>query len=131
MTTVEEALFKLSTGDRAFCAAIGDVRVGDSTDRLDAATTALMRLSALIAIGPADALLHESVSDALDAGVDAGAIVGALIEIAGTVGVNQLVAAAPSLALALGYDLLRPSESLELPASEPVLPIRKTMSGGV
>ena len=112
MTTAEEALVKLVMGDRTFCRGIADVRVGGYQADGDAGTTALMRLSALIAIGPAGALLQEAVSDALDAGVDGDSIVGSLIALAPTLGINQLVAAAPALAVALGYDLGTSFEAL-------------------
>jgi alkylhydroperoxidase/carboxymuconolactone decarboxylase family protein YurZ len=113
VTSAEGVLVKLVIGDRAFCQGIADVRVGSYQPDLDSGTTALMRLSALVAIGPAGPLLQEAVSDALDAGVDGDRIVGSLIALAPVLGVNQLVAAAPALAVALGYDTDAAFESIE------------------
>jgi 4-carboxymuconolactone decarboxylase len=113
VTSAEEALVKLVIGDRAFCREIADVRVGGYQADVDASTTALMRLAALVAIGHAGPLLGEAVSDALDAGVDGDAVVGSLLALAPTLGVNHLVAAAPAVAVALGYDLDASFESLD------------------
>jgi len=115
MTTGQEALIRLAIGDPAFCRGISDVRVGDGSVRIGSGTVALMRLSTLVAIGPADPLLHEVVGDALDAGLEGDTIVASLIEVASTIGINQLVAAAPALAVALGYDLDSRLESLDSP----------------
>jgi hypothetical protein len=122
VTTAEEVLVKLVIGDRAFCREIADVRVGGYQADLDSGTTALMRLSALVAIGHTGPLLQEAVSDALDAGIDGDSVVGSLLVLAPTLGVNHLVAAAPALALALGYDLDASFESLDHePPSNPTL----------
>jgi alkylhydroperoxidase/carboxymuconolactone decarboxylase family protein YurZ len=126
VTTAEEALVKLVIGDRAFCREIVGVHVDGYRADLDSGTTALMRLSALVAIGHTGPLLQEAVSDALDAGVGGDSVVGSLLALAPTLGVNQLVAAAPALAVALGYDLDASLESLDdgpsdgpSPATEP------------
>jgi 4-carboxymuconolactone decarboxylase len=113
VTTAEEALIKLVIGDRAFCREIADARVGGYQAASDPGTMALMRLSALVATGHAGPLLQEAVGDALDAGVDNDAVVGSLLALAPTLGVNHLVAAAPALAVALGYDLDVSFESLD------------------
>jgi 4-carboxymuconolactone decarboxylase len=111
VTSAEDALIKLVIGDRAFCRHIADVRVGGY--QVDLGTAALMRVSALVALGHTGPLLHESVSDALDAGIDSDSVVGSLLALAPTLGVNQLVAAAPALAVALGCDLDASFESLD------------------
>ena len=113
MTTAEEALVKLVIGDRSFCRKIADVRVGGYQADVDSRTTALMRLAALVAIGHAGQLLKEAVDDALDAGVDGDSVVGSLLALTPTLGVVQLVAAAPAIAVALGYDLDAAFESLD------------------
>jgi len=123
MTTAEEALLKLAIGDPAFCRGIGDIRVGDADTAIDSGTLALMRLATLVAIGPADPLLHEVIGEALDAGLDSDTIVASLIEVAPTIGINHLVAAAPTLALALGYDLDSRLESLDDPAPAGQYPV--------
>jgi alkylhydroperoxidase/carboxymuconolactone decarboxylase family protein YurZ len=103
----------LVIGDRAFCREIVGVHIDGYGSGLDSGTTALMRLSALVAIGHTGPLLQEAVSDALDAGVGGDLVVGSLLALAPTLGVNQLVAAAPALAVALGYDLDASFESLD------------------
>jgi hypothetical protein len=113
VTTAEEALIKLVIGDRAFCREIADVRVGAYQAELESGTTALMRMSALVSIGHTGPLLQEAVGDALDAGVSIDSVVGSLLALAPTLGVNRLVAAAPALSVALGYDLDASFESLE------------------
>ena len=126
MTSAEEALIKLVIGDRAFCREIADVRVGRHEAGVDSGTAALMRLSALVAIGHTGPLLHEAVSDALDAGVDGDSVVGSLLALAPTLGVNHLVAAAPALAVALGYDLDASFESLDHGPSDGPSPVAGT-----
>jgi 4-carboxymuconolactone decarboxylase len=116
VATAEEVLVKLAIGDRAFCREIADVRVGGYRAGLDSGTTALMRLSALVAIGHVGPLLQMAVSDALDVGVDSDSLVGSLLALAPVLGVYRLVAAAPALSVALGYDL---DASLELFDQEP------------
>jgi 4-carboxymuconolactone decarboxylase len=113
VTTAEEALVKLVIGDRAFCRGIVGVHIDGYRADLDSGTTALMRLSALVAIGHTGPLLQEAVSDALDAGIGGDSVVGSLLALAPTLGVNHLVAAAPALAVALGYDLDASFESLD------------------
>ena len=113
MATAEEALVKLVIADRSFCRKITEVRVGGYQAGVDSGTTALMRLAALVAIGHAGPLLKEAVDDALDAGVDDDSIVGSLLALAPTLGVIQLVAAAPAIAVALGYNLDAAFESLD------------------
>jgi 4-carboxymuconolactone decarboxylase len=117
MTTGEDALLRLAIGDPAFCRGISDVHVGEAVALIGPGTLALMRLSVLVAIGPADPLLHEAIGAALDAGLDGDSIVASLIAVASTIGINQLVAAAPALAVALGYDLDARLESLDPPSS--------------
>ena len=125
MTTAEEALVKLVIGDRAFCREIVGVHVDGYRADLDSRTTALMRLSALVAIGHTGPLLQEAVSDALDAGVGGDSVVGSLLALAPTLGVNHLVAAAPALAVALGYDLDASLESLDHGPSDGPSPANK------
>ena len=118
---------KLAIGDRLFCREIADVRVGGYQADIDSSTTALMRLSALVAVGHTGPLLQEAVSDALDAGVAGDSVVGSLLALAPTLGVNQLVAAAPALAVALGCDLDASFESLD---QEPSAGTRDVGYGG-
>jgi len=75
------------------------------TGHADAKTLALARLAALIAIGAADPSFGEQADAAVSAGADADEIVDVLVGVAAVVGTPRVVAAAPQIALALGYDI--------------------------
>jgi alkylhydroperoxidase/carboxymuconolactone decarboxylase family protein YurZ len=79
--------------------------VADDTAHLDAKTVALARLAALIAVGGPDPSFGEHVDAAISAGAGGDAIVDLLVGIRRVVGAPRVVAAAPQIALALGYDL--------------------------
>ncbi len=72
---------------------------------LDPKILSLTRLAALVAIGGAEPSFGEQVSAAVTAGASADEIVDVLLGIASVVGLPRVVAAAPSLALALGFDV--------------------------
>ena len=71
---------------------------------LDARTLALVRLAALAAVGGAVSSYGSQADAAVDAGASAAEMVDALVGIVPVVGIPCVVAAAPKLALALGYD---------------------------
>ena len=77
---------------------------------LDARSHALARVAALIALDAAPASYMNEVEAGLRAGASRDEIVGTLIAVLPVVGVARVVAAAPNLALALGYDV---SEAFE------------------
>ena len=64
----------------------------------------LVRLGALVAVGAATASLRRTVQMALAAGATETEIVGVLVAVAPTVGLARVVATAPKLATAIGYD---------------------------
>lgn len=64
----------------------------------------LVRLGALVAVGAATASLRGTVELAIAAGATEAEIVGVLVAVAPTVGVARVVATAPKLADAIGYD---------------------------
>ena len=78
---------------------------GDSGSTLDQRTVALVRLAALVAVGGSVASYGAEVDAAVDAGATANEIVDVLVSIVGVVGLPRAVSAAPTLALALGYDI--------------------------
>lgn len=82
----------------------GVVGATDPTS-LDVKTLALARLAALVAVGAAEPSFGEQADAAVSAGASADEIVDVLIGISSVVGVPRVVAAAPKLALALGYDV--------------------------
>jgi alkylhydroperoxidase/carboxymuconolactone decarboxylase family protein YurZ len=73
---------------------------------LDPRSLALVRLAALVAIGGAVPSYGAQADAAVDAGATAPEIVEVLVAVLPVVGLPCVVAAAPKLALALGYDVV-------------------------
>ena len=71
---------------------------------LDPKTLALVRLAALVAVGGAPPSYSVETDDAITAGATTEEIVDVLVGVMPIVGRPCVVSAAPSLALALGYD---------------------------
>lgn len=96
--------------------AISDEHISDTevaerqAEKLDPKTTALVRLAALVAVGGPGPSFRAEAGAAISAGATAGEIVDVLVGVSGVVGQPSVVAAAPRLALALGYDI---EEALE------------------
>jgi 4-carboxymuconolactone decarboxylase len=70
----------------------------------DAKTRSLVRLAALVATGGAIPSYGELADAAVNAGATNAEIVGVLLDVVPVVGLPCVVAAAPLLAMALGYD---------------------------
>lgn len=77
---------------------------GVAFEALDPKTLALVRLAALVAVGGAVASYGAQADAAVDAGATAAEIVDVLVGVMPVVGLPRGVAAAPKLAMALGYD---------------------------
>jgi alkylhydroperoxidase/carboxymuconolactone decarboxylase family protein YurZ len=87
---------------------------------LDAKSCALVRLGVLVALDAPCVSYQWGVQWALAAGATADEIVGTLMAVAPLAGVARVVAAAPEVALALGYDVDAALESWnEDPAEGP------------
>lgn len=71
----------------------------------DPRTAALARLAAAVALGATPASYQRFVDEARAAGANEDDLVGTVHAVASIVGVPRIVAAAPGLALALGYDV--------------------------
>jgi 4-carboxymuconolactone decarboxylase len=92
--------------------AINDARLGKDclsggrvdSPGLDAKTLELVRLAALVAVGGAVPSYGAQADAAVNAGATAAEIVDVLVGVVPIVGLPCAVAAAPKLALALGYD---------------------------
>ena len=80
---------------------------------LDPKTLALVRLGALVAVGAAVPSYGAEADAAVSAGATAAEIVDVLLGVVSVVGRPSVVAAAPNLAMALGYDV---NDALEHPA---------------
>ena len=78
--------------------------LGDLPCDLDPRTRALVELAALIAVGGAVPSYGAQADAAVDAGATAADLVDVLVAVVPLVGVPRAVAAAPRLAMALGYD---------------------------
>ena len=93
--------------------ALNDARFAETAPRvhgldpeaLDPKSLALIRLAALIAVGGAVPSYGEQVDAALSAGASATEIVDVLVGVIPALGLPCVVAAAPRVALALGYDV--------------------------
>ena len=98
-----ELLRCLAINDARFAeGAIGAAGVGPG--ELDPKTLALVRLAALVAVGGAVPSFGAQADAAVSAGATAAEIVDVLVGVVPVVGLPRVVAAAPKLAMALGYD---------------------------
>jgi 4-carboxymuconolactone decarboxylase len=97
--------------DRLRCLAINDAGFAEGVGRdgepqdLDPKTLALVRLAALVAVGGAVPSYGAQADAAVGAGATAAEIVDVLVGVVPVVGLPSVVAAAPKLAMALGYDI--------------------------
>ncbi len=82
-----------------------DCVTGVESAKLDPKTLALVRLGALVAVGGAVPSYGKEADTAVSAGASAAEIVEVLLGVVSVVGFPCVVAAAPSLAMALGYDI--------------------------
>ena len=99
-----EALRRLAINDEHFvedCA----TGIGPDSVKLDPKTLALVRIAALVAVGGAAPSYGAESDSAVSAGATADEIVEVLLGVVSVVGLPCVVAAAPSLAMALGYDI--------------------------
>jgi len=106
MADREEVLRRFALGDEAFIDAQvlarrsrrGSAGLGDSG-------AALVKLGALAATDGSSLSWHQTVSDALNAGVSPDEIVDALVALAPMIGRTRVTSIAPKVALAIGYDI--------------------------
>jgi 4-carboxymuconolactone decarboxylase len=82
---------------------IGECATG--LQELDAKTLALTRLAALVAVGGTGPSYGAQTDASVNAGATAAEIVDVLVGVIPVVGLPHAVAAAPQVALALGYDI--------------------------
>jgi 4-carboxymuconolactone decarboxylase len=106
MASVEEAFRRLTIGDPGFLAAVASHQVdGVAAGQLDARTEALLRIGALIAVDASPSSYRGAVEAAQRAGARLEDLFAVLVAVGGDVGSARLVAAAPRIALAAGYDV--------------------------
>ena len=80
-------------------------RLGFKPSELDFKTLALVRLAALVAVGGAVPSYGSVVQAAVSAGATRAEMVDVLLGVVSIVGLPSVVVAAPSLAIALGYNV--------------------------
>jgi 4-carboxymuconolactone decarboxylase len=103
---VEDALRRLALNDeQSLRLALDTGSLGLATSRLDPKTHALTRLAALLSMGAPAASCRWCAERAQEAGATEEEVAGVLWAIGPVVGLAGVVAAAPTLALAIGYDV--------------------------
>ena len=106
MDDYRECLRRLAVRDEALIEAVLANEAANRGDAcLDAKTHALVRLTAIVALGAGQSSYQHAVERALAAGATADEVVGTLIAMMSLTGIPRAVSAAPKLGLALGYDV--------------------------
>jgi DNA-binding CsgD family transcriptional regulator/alkylhydroperoxidase/carboxymuconolactone decarboxylase family protein YurZ len=109
----KERLRRLALHDDGVIRSMLTIDLGDvEGSGLDLKSSALVRLGALVASDAPRICYQREVEWALAAGATADEVVGTLMAVAPITGVARVLAAAPDLALALGYDLYAAFEAL-------------------
>ena len=104
--TTEEAFRRLTIGGPEFLErAVAGPVPGPAWSCLDPRTRSLMRIAALIAVDAPPSSYRLPVSEAQLAGATLDDLLGVLLAVAETVGSARVIAAAPRLATAAGYDV--------------------------
>jgi alkylhydroperoxidase/carboxymuconolactone decarboxylase family protein YurZ len=113
MAGFQETLRRLSVHDDAYIERVlADEKANRRLSGLDAKTHALVSVAALVATGAAPASYLEAVAAARRAGASSEEVVGCVVAVLPAVGVARAVASAPSIGLALDYDV---DDALETP----------------
>ena len=114
MLDYKTTLRKLALRDDRYIGALL-AREGMSAEEsgLDSRARALVQIGALVAVDAAPPSYMSVAEEALAAGATREELVGSLIVLIPVVGVPRVVAAAPNLGLALGYDVGDALEALE------------------
>jgi 4-carboxymuconolactone decarboxylase len=106
MPRADEAFRRLTIGDPLLLAEIVDRRDPDrNAPHLDARTEALLQVAALIALDAPPSSFRAAVGAAQRTGARLEDLLAAVYAVAGTVGSAKVIAAAPRIALAAGYDV--------------------------
>jgi 4-carboxymuconolactone decarboxylase len=108
----KEHLRRLALHDKAF---VGSLTAEETptASALDERTVALVRIAASIALDAPSASFQHAVALALAAGATRDEIVATLEAVTPVTGTLRVVAAAPKIALALGYDVEQALEQLD------------------
>ena len=102
----QETLRRLAMVDEGFVEDQAGLGLGlAKTSALDPKIAALLHVAVSVAIGSPAVCLEWSTGRALAAGATEGEIADVLLAIAPVAGLGRVVAAAPDVAIALGYDV--------------------------
>ena len=106
MVRFQETLRRLAMIDEGFVEDEAGLGLDPAqASALDPKTAALLQLAVSVAIGSPAVCLEWSTGRALAAGASEDEIAGVLLAIAPVAGLGRIVAAAPEVATALGYDI--------------------------
>ncbi len=129
MTHPEETLRRLTIGDQVLMTALADPgNASPDLRRLDDRTEALLQIGALVALDASQSSYQVAVGAARLAGADLGDVLATLIAVAGAVGSARVVAAAPKIALAAGYDIEAALELNDPSDHEPRRPLTQAQA---
>ena len=96
-------LYRCATGDASLTAALCD---GDAQfAALEPKADALVRISAVVALGAPEALCRSAIARAFEVGACDEDIVTTLISVASIIGRARVSSAAPAIARGIGYDI--------------------------
>ena len=113
MDDYTDRLRKLALGDEALVAALLAGEPNREASGLEDKIHALVRLGTTVAVDGAQMSYQLAVERALAAGATPDEIAGTLLAVVCLTGVPRAVAAAPKVALALGYDVDAALEGLD------------------
>jgi 4-carboxymuconolactone decarboxylase len=106
MASQQDSIRRLSLHDQRYLDGVQSADpVRSEAARLDARGRSLGRMAALFALDASESSYGWAASSALASGVTADELVELLIALAPVIGSARVVAAAPKLGLALGYDV--------------------------
>jgi alkylhydroperoxidase/carboxymuconolactone decarboxylase family protein YurZ len=115
MTSAEEAFRRLAIGDQRMVASVCALdHEGPGLRHLDARVRALLRIGTLIALDAPPSSFRVEVDAAQRAGARLDDLLAVLVAAADLVGSARVVAAAPLIALAAGYDVDAALEAVDL-----------------
>jgi 4-carboxymuconolactone decarboxylase len=110
----QETLRRLAMIDEGFIRDEAGLALGSAaTSALDPKTARLLQVAASVTIGPSPVCLQWSVARAMAAGATEDEIADVLLAIAPVAGLGRIAAAAPDMAIALGYDVAAALEELD------------------
>ena len=110
----QETLRRLAMIDEGFVRDEAGLVLGSAaTSALDPKTARLLQVAASVTIGPSPVCLKWSVARAMAAGATEDEIADVLLAIAPVTGLGRIAAAAPDMAIALGYDVAAALEELD------------------